>query len=234
MTRNVPIETCVARRGRTWADWVGCSFSLAFFLKVLWTSRALGLLLAPVLLHDFVMAFAFLLRGSPRARIANLPARIATYSSVLLVPGFLAALRAWWPAYLMPTAAPLCRYGGAVLWLGGCLLSAWGIWVLRYSFSLEPQAREFVCTGPYRVARHPIYLAYVLTYLGTFLIYPSGWFATVLLTWFGMLFIRIRYEESLLRAVFPEYQEYSERIAMFAPRFRSSSRSPTAHRPAAA
>ncbi len=232
MSSMSEIQVCeVSTQRRRWTDWAGFFFSLAFVSKFLLAASSLGLLLLPVLLHDMVMGFAFLLRGAPKSRLVSLPARVATYGSLLIVPAFLEFARVWMPGYVAPASEWWLRCIGGPLWLSGSILSAWGIWTLRYAFSIEPQARKLVRSGPYRIARHPIYLAYVMTYVGVGLLHPSWVLTAILVAWFALLYARMRYEEKVLRATFPEYEDYCARVAMFAPRFwgrRASHRPQTA------
>jgi protein-S-isoprenylcysteine O-methyltransferase Ste14 len=68
-----------------------------------------------------------------------------------------------------PSTAPV----GSALLVGAVYLAAYAHLVLGRSFSILPAVRELRTRGPYRVVRHPIYLALVLTDLGLFLARPS-------------------------------------------------------------
>jgi protein-S-isoprenylcysteine O-methyltransferase Ste14 len=107
---------------------------------------------------------------------------------------------------------------GIAVWLAGALLALWPLWQLRRAFSVEPQARELVTSGPYRFARHPIYAAYVLVNCGLWLRHPTLPFGTVLAIWLALLAVRIRYEERVLEGVFPEYAAYRARVGALGPR----------------
>ena len=91
------------------------------------------------------------------------------------------------------------------------------------SFSLEPEARSLVVAGPYRLARHPIYTVYILNNTGIWLRTLSLPFLIVLLAWFALLALRVRYEEAVLSAAFPEYEAYRRRVGAFGPRLAKQS-----------
>jgi protein-S-isoprenylcysteine O-methyltransferase Ste14 len=98
--------------------------------------------------------------------------------------------------------------------LVGSALCAWCLWWLGRSFSIMAEARSLVTAGPYRLARHPLYACEVLIVLGIVLRNPS-WPALVIAA-IGVSFQyrRILNEERVLRATFPEYASYAERVPM--------------------
>jgi len=122
------------------------------------------------------------------------------------------------PEWLAPSHNPLLVNVGAAIWLAGALFALWPLWQLRRAFSVEPQARELVMSGPYRFARHPIYAAYLLVNLGLWLRRPTLPFGTILGIWAVLLLIRIRYEEGVLEAAFPQYAAYRARVGALGPR----------------
>jgi protein-S-isoprenylcysteine O-methyltransferase Ste14 len=79
---------------------------------------------------------------------------------------------------------------------------------LGRSFSLVPQARSVVQTGPYRWIKHPLYLAEEIAILGVVLQDLTPVTVTVLVLHIGVQVCRILYEEDLLRRHCPEYSTY--------------------------
>jgi protein-S-isoprenylcysteine O-methyltransferase Ste14 len=79
---------------------------------------------------------------------------------------------------------------------------------LGRSFSLVPQARSVVQTGPYRWIKHPLYLAEEIAILGVVLQDLTLVTLIVLVLHIGVQVCRILYEEDLLRRNFPEYSSY--------------------------
>jgi protein-S-isoprenylcysteine O-methyltransferase Ste14 len=76
------------------------------------------------------------------------------------------------------------------------------------SFSLVPQARSVVQTGPYRWIKHPLYLAEEIAILGVVLRYSTLVTVVVFVLHIGVQVCRILYEEDLLRRNCPEYSSY--------------------------
>ncbi len=211
--------TLVNRKGREWSDWAGCVSMLAFTAYLMRGMSTTGILLLPTILHNFILAWAFLLRRSAKAKLTSFPARIAAYGTTILFPAYIALAQAWFPRVLASTRQSYLRESGAVLWLIGCVFGLWGVWALRYSFSIEPQARRLVVKGPYRFARHPIYAAYVLQYAGIFFMHDSRSLGIVLMIWMVLVWFRIGYEETTLLQVFPEYRTYQQQVGPLWPGF---------------
>ena len=89
---------------------------------------------------------------------------------------------------------------------------------LGQSFSVLPQARRLVSSGPYALIRHPLYVAEGIATLGMVLLH-FGWLSVAIcLVQFALQFARIHYEEAILTAAFPEYVIYAERTPRFIPR----------------
>jgi protein-S-isoprenylcysteine O-methyltransferase Ste14 len=104
-----------------------------------------------------------------------------------------------------------------VLVLAGLAFTIYALAYLRLSFSIVPEARELITGGPYRLARHPIYLGEITTGLGI-VIGLMTWFSAAL--WLSMIvaqLIRSRYEEDVLEEAFPEYATYARRTKRLVP-----------------
>jgi protein-S-isoprenylcysteine O-methyltransferase Ste14 len=99
----------------------------------------------------------------------------------------------------------------------GICFSLYALFVLGKNFSIIPQARSLVQRGPYKLIRHPLYTAEILSTFGIFLVRPS-----VLTTVLFLLIIlgqvyRAFQEEILLNSTFPEYENYRLKTARFIP-----------------
>lgn len=127
----------------------------------------------------------------------------------------------FWPwMYLeLPTVA---RIGGVLLAAASLLLLAWVHRCLGRNFSSTLVIRSehrLVTNGPYRLVRHPMYSAYLLFFLGTFLI-SGNWIVGasgvgVIAT---LMTLRLAREEALLEERFDAaYREYRSRTGMFIP-----------------
>ena len=92
------------------------------------------------------------------------------------------------------------------------------MWHLRFSFATEPAARRLVKTGPYRLARHPIYCGGCLAYIGLLMTHPTVPLAIALTGWAVCIGMRMRYEEAILTQAFPEdYADYRRRVGALVP-----------------
>jgi protein-S-isoprenylcysteine O-methyltransferase Ste14 len=196
---------------------------VAYMALGIWTFlqvREISLFLLPTFLHELFIAVAFLIRDPARAGAPSMTARLTAYSGTFLVVLFFPIASRWDPSWLTVNAVLQLRAAGVLSWLVGAVLVLTGVWTLRRAFSIEPQARRLVTTGPYRYARHPIYALYFLQYAGLWLIFPTAALACVLAVWAGLMFARMHFEECVLMAAFPEYAAYQERVGRFAPRLR--------------
>jgi protein-S-isoprenylcysteine O-methyltransferase Ste14 len=113
------------------------------------------------------------------------------------------------------------RYAGLALFLLGCLLRTWPVFVLGRRFSglvaIQP-GHELVTDGPYRYVRHPSYLGMMVGLAGWALVFRSavGLAATAL--GLVVLVARIEDEEALLASQFGErYAEYRRRTWRLVP-----------------
>jgi len=186
---------------------------------MLWQAPEIGILLLPSVLHELVAAASFLVRRPLAKQSRGLKPRLAAYVGTFLIFGFTAFSSAFHPDWIARTHNPLLNGAGFSLWMLGTGFGVYSLWYFRYAFSIVPQARVLVTSGPFRIARHPIYLSYVMQYLGLWLTRPTPAFAIALLLWFALMLLRMRYEEALLSDVFPEYQEYRLRVRAIYPRF---------------
>jgi hypothetical protein len=82
---------------------------------------------------------------------------------------------------------------------------------LGRSFGLVPANRGVVCSGPYRLVRHPIYLGYLVTHAAFVVANPLPWNLAILLASDLALVIRARYEERTLERD-ERYVAYEARV----------------------
>ena len=102
-----------------------------------------------------------------------------------------------------------------LLMLSGSILATVVLLYLGRSFSILPEARRLVVTGPYRLVRHPLYATEMICMLGL-VIQFALWPAVFLLQSMFQL-ERMRIEEQLLSRTFPEYEIYANNTARLIP-----------------
>jgi len=101
--------------------------------------------------------------------------------------------------------------GGLVLVTLAAALSLASLLTLGRWFGVRPALRGLATTGPYRLVRHPMYLAYVLADIGYNLQeWNSGTALLVLAGWASLLY-RIRAEERVL-AQHPDWPRYAAAV----------------------
>lgn len=114
-------------------------------------------------------------------------------------------------------SAPMIDVASTLLLLTGNYFCVVVLLHLGRSISIMAEARKLVTSGPYRVIRHPLYLAEQVAVTGIFLQYASWQAVLVLLMHFGFQVRRMLNEERVLAATFPEYREYAKRTARLIP-----------------
>ena len=88
---------------------------------------------------------------------------------------------------------------------------------LGRSFSLVPQARRLVRRGPYRLIRHPLYVAEEISLCGAVLHFFSVWSVALLFVHGAIQVGRMFVQESVLTRSFPEYRSYAASTARIIP-----------------
>jgi protein-S-isoprenylcysteine O-methyltransferase Ste14 len=142
-------------------------------------------------------------------------------ASARALPVFAAFLGTYgiWLAPLLPLThlSPELSIASATIVLIGDALIIVTICKLGASFSIAPQARALVTTGPYRIVRHPLYAVEEIATIG--MLMQHAWWVAVpfFVVHLGLQIRRMIYEEAVLRAAFPEYEAYARRTARLIP-----------------
>mgnify|MGYP000179112449 CR=1 FL=1 len=114
---------------------------------------------------------------------------------------------------------------GLFLFLLGLSLYLWGGVTLGKMFApsfgsgVRLQAeRRLVTGGPFRLVRHPMYLAVILTFSGGLLLYRTWTMLVFAICMFGLM-VRARREEALLSAEFGEaWKAWAREVPAWVPR----------------
>jgi protein-S-isoprenylcysteine O-methyltransferase Ste14 len=113
--------------------------------------------------------------------------------------------------------SPTLDFLSILLMLSGSILATVVLLYLGRSFSILPEARRLVVTGPYHFVRHPLYATEMICMLGLviqFTLWPA---VTVFLMQLVIQLERMRIEEQLLSKTFPEYEIYASNTARLIP-----------------
>ena len=156
-----------------------------------------------------VQIVLFLIRRLPVGKAEGWLPRIAALLGANFAMVFLALPHAEQSASLNLVSSLLVIGGTA-----GSLLTASR---LGRSFSVFPQARGLVTSGPYRFVRHPLYLAEQIATFGVMWQYQQPWALLVALASFALQFPRMHYEEEILAQTFAAYREYAQKTARLIP-----------------
>ncbi len=103
----------------------------------------------------------------------------------------------------------------------GLFLGIWAVGSMRIGyFNIAPEPlnwSKMVSRGPYRIIRHPMYLALLLTTLPLVISYFSYLRVALWIVLLANLLLKMRYEEGLLQKQFPEYASYRARTSKLLP-----------------
>lgn len=146
-----------------------------------------------------VVALMIMTRPPAKAQADGLPPRIAA---------FVGSYLPWTISFFGTTDQASLNLLSTACVLIGMVMMLVTIRHLGRAFSLVPQARSVVQTGPYRRIKHPLYLSEETVVLGVVLQHLSLVTMIVLFLHIGVQVCRILYEEDLLRRNFPDYSRY--------------------------
>ncbi|WP_377827435.1 methyltransferase family protein [Bradyrhizobium lupini] len=160
----------------------------------------------PSLLSSLCLASFYVLLG---LLVMTRPAAKAHADGLLpRVAAFVGTYMPWTIGFFGETDKALPNLASTVCVLAGMTMMLVTIRHLGKSFSLVPQARSVVQTGPYRWIKHPLYLAEEIVIFGVVLKSLSPLTLSLFVLHIAVQVCRIRYEEDLLRRNCPEYAGY--------------------------
>ena len=162
-----------------------------------------------VIAYLVVIAASVLVRLRPARKARGVEPRISALIGTFLLTAVVILPR----RDLSPVAALV----SASLTIAGSALAVVVLAQLRGSFSIMAESRELVTTGVYRIVRHPLYLAEEIAAIGVAMQFFSPWTALVLAVQIGFQLRRMRNEEVVLTATFPEYLAYRTGTARILP-----------------
>jgi protein-S-isoprenylcysteine O-methyltransferase Ste14 len=99
----------------------------------------------------------------------------------------------------------------------GMTWALYSLTYLRNRFSIVPEARGLVTTGPYHFVRHPIYLGEIIAGFGLVLPTVFSLHLLVFVIFLGAQLARTYFEERIMRTVYPSYEAYARRTHRLVP-----------------
>jgi len=162
-----------------------------------------------VIAYLVVIAASVLVRLRPARKARGVEPRISALIGTFLLTAVVILPR--------HDLSPVAALVSASLTIAGSALAVVVLAQLRGSFSIMAESRELVTTGVYRIVRHPLYLAEEIAAIGVAMQFFSPWAALVLAVQIGFQLRRMRNEEVVLTATFPEYLAYRTGTARILP-----------------
>ena len=129
-------------------------------------------------------------------------------------------------ASCLPMALPLLPHGSpsvamlftsAALVMLGNISALWTLSWLGRSFSVMPEARHPVTSGPYAYVRHPLYVCEQIALVGAVLLFYSPYAVALWFVQIALQIGRMHHEERVLATAFPDYAAYKVRTARLVP-----------------
>jgi protein-S-isoprenylcysteine O-methyltransferase Ste14 len=145
------------------------------------------------------------------------PAFKAQRSDPLAVLITLVAIDAFGLIARQPLSQPQAWPAAGTLILFGTAIAVWSVLSLGTSFSLLPQVRRLVSTGPYAYLRHPMYAGGLLITLGELWLRWTPLSIILCTIMIGAQLLRMRMEERLLEDEFPNYRRYRAQTSALIP-----------------
>ena len=157
----------------------------------------------------FLLVYLLLTRRVPELKAKGALPRAVAVCGTFLGNGFL---------YLKPVQLSLSTQVLAdLLIIAGVAGSLIAVSRLGGSFSLMPEARKLVTSGPYAVVRHPLYLAELIGVSGLVLQFQQPFAAVLGAVVFATQYWRTVFEERVLIEAYPDYVAYRTRTRRFIP-----------------
>jgi protein-S-isoprenylcysteine O-methyltransferase Ste14 len=110
----------------------------------------------------------------------------------------------------------LLGLGAAIVGVG-LVYSIWALFHLGRSFSILPESRRLVRSGPYALSRHPLYLGETFAAVGVLLPVAGLPAMAMWLLNVAAQLLRIHWEEEVLQAQFPDYASYARQVPRYLP-----------------
>jgi|SRR5882672_1804338 len=141
-----------------------------------------------------------LLRTAPKSQ---------TYDFLPRCMAFIGSYMPWMISFSPKTDFALANLLSPIFVICGITLAVISLVHLKTAFSLVPQARSVVRSGPYRWLRHPLYVSEEIAVVGVLLQHLAPFTVLIVAVHIAVQIGRIQYEERLLGETFPHYRMLS-------------------------
>jgi protein-S-isoprenylcysteine O-methyltransferase Ste14 len=156
-----------------------------------------------------LLAASVVLRARPTGKARGLEPRMSAFAGAFLVYAI--------PLFPRRELSMTAEMVATLLILFGSAAAILTLLRLGRSFSVMAEARHLVTSGPYRLVRHPLYLAEELAIIGIWMQFLSLTTALILVAQIAFQLRRMHNEETVLAETFPEYAAYQQRTARLLP-----------------
>jgi protein-S-isoprenylcysteine O-methyltransferase Ste14 len=124
--------------------------------------------------------------------------------------------------YIATTASVISNNtGGLLVECAGIFLAIRAIYVMKINnMNITPTIKEnseMVVSGPYKVIRHPMYLAQIIAVIPLIIDYYTIYRLGAIIILAVTLLIKINYEEKQLVKHFPKYKDYTKKTFKLLP-----------------
>ncbi len=149
---------------------------------------------------SLLLVILVFIRSVPVGKAQNLAPRIIAVLGTFAVTTMLYVPAVPLPLWLQIIAVAMI--------ITGNILSFLVLIKLGRSFSIMPEARHLITTGPYSIVRHPLYLVEEIAVLGLLVQYASMFALGMAVAHISLQYMRTVYEERVLTETFPDYESY--------------------------
>jgi protein-S-isoprenylcysteine O-methyltransferase Ste14 len=103
--------------------------------------------------------------------------------------------------------------------LAGAVVASLGLFIRAAASGHIRKNAQLTTTGPYAYVRNPLYLGSILIAVGFIVAARNWWIGLAALAMFAFIYVPVvRAEETYLRSVFPEFENYCAHVSRFFPR----------------
>lgn len=154
---------------------------------------------------------------------------VETFSMTLFSVGIYFVIINQFGSYPKGDLSRTITYMGLLVFPLSCLFNIVGRFYLGSNWSNQVRLKEnhsLVCTGPYKIVRHPLYASTIWMIYAASMIYANYLtFILNTLVFIPLMAYRAKQEESFLITKFPEYSSYIATTGLFFPKLWRSNES---------